>query len=73
MAWRVFLAAATALAVSAACASEQTPQLGAEKSFDGLVRVESARSTAAWIDPNLDLSGYTKLKLRGQLKVPSAH
>ncbi|MDJ0848524.1 MAG: DUF3313 family protein [Myxococcota bacterium] len=62
---RASLSAALALTILAVpgCASDWTPQLGSEKSFDGLVRVENERASAAWIDPDLDLSGYRKVKL----------
>ncbi len=34
----------------------------AEVSFDGLHRVENSRSDAAWAVPDLDFSGYTKIR-----------
>jgi hypothetical protein len=48
----------------AACSS--TPpsiQTGpnAEVTFDGLVRVDNAAFGSAWVDPEIDLSGYTKI------------
>ncbi len=49
--------------VATGCASDWSPQLGSEESFDGLVRVENERASAAWLDPDLDLSGYRKVKL----------
>ena len=36
-------------------------QLGSETSFDGLVRVENARASLAWVDPHFDLSPYSKV------------
>ncbi len=62
---RPSLSAAVALNLLAVsgCESTWTPRLGSETSYDGLVRVENERASAAWIDPDLDLSGYRKVKL----------
>jgi hypothetical protein len=56
-----------ALVVLAGCESTSgfTPRLGSELSFDGLVKVENARASAAWIDPDFDISVYSKIKLQG--------
>jgi len=37
------------------------PQLGPGETFDGLREVSSARVGAAWIRPDLDLSGYKRI------------
>ena len=39
---------------------------GAEATFDGLYPVLNARADAAWAAPGMDLSGYTKIMLRGE-------
>lgn len=39
---------------------------GAEATFDGLYPVLNAKVDAAWAAPGLDLSGYTKILLRGE-------
>lgn len=52
------------LSATAACASkEPTLQEGpdAEVTFDGLVRVNNSVFKRAWADPDMDLSGYTKI------------
>jgi len=56
------MAIATAVLV-AGCASEPTIQSGpdAETSFDGLVRIDNARFLGAWVDPEIDLTQYTKI------------
>ncbi len=60
------LLAAIALGLASGCESAgREPRLGTELSFDGLVRVENARASAAWIDPDFDLSPYTKVRLEG--------
>jgi hypothetical protein len=52
-----------AVIVVAGCAGEPTVQTGpnAETTFDGLVRVDNARFEAAWVDPDVDLTQYTKI------------
>jgi hypothetical protein len=53
-------------ALSTACASTLPgPRLGSATTFDGLVEVVNARSSAAWMRPNFDLSGYKQVKLEG--------
>ena len=51
----------------AGCA--QTPSVqqgpGAETTFDGLVRIDNARFSNAWIDPDVDLSQYSKVMAGG--------
>jgi len=56
------MAIATAVLV-AGCASEPAIQSGpnAEMSFDGLVRIDHARFLGAWVDPDIDLTQYTKI------------
>lgn len=58
---KVIAIAAAALVVG--CASEPTVQSGpdAETTFDGLVRIDNSRFSAAWIDPEIDLTQYTKI------------
>jgi hypothetical protein len=54
----------TALVLSlVACASEPTIQTGpdAEVTFDGLVRIDNSAFSNAWIDPDVDLTQYTKI------------
>jgi len=57
------LLALAAVVVVAGCAGEPTMQTGpnAETTFDGLVRIDNARFAAAWIDPDIDLTQYTKI------------
>ena len=54
------LMAATLLA---ACAGEPAIQSGpdAERTFDGLVRIDNSRFQNAWIDPDVDLRQYNKI------------
>jgi hypothetical protein len=59
------LVALAAAALFAACASPGPPQLGAGESFDGLREVENSQASAAWLRPDFDLSGYTKVRLEG--------
>jgi hypothetical protein len=53
----------TAAVLLGACAGEPTIQTGpdAEKTFDGLVRIDNSRFANAWIDPDVDLRQYTKI------------
>jgi len=54
----------TALVLSlVACASEPTIQTGpdAEITFDGLVRIDNSAFSNAWIDPDVDLTQYTRI------------
>lgn len=46
-----------------ACASEPTIQTGpdAEVTFDGLVRIDNSTFSNAWIDPDVDLTQYTRI------------
>jgi len=53
------------LAAGCAATGPRVPRLGSEKSFDGLLVVENARASAAWINPDFDLSIYSKVKLQG--------
>ena len=57
----LFAIAAAALVVG--CSSAPTVQTGpdAETTFDGLVRIDNARFRGAWIDPEVDLTQYTKI------------
>lgn len=50
--------------IVAGCATQEpTIQTGpnAETTFDGLVRIDNARFAAAWVDPEIDLTQYTKI------------
>ena len=49
------------------CVSDPVVQSGptAEVSFDGLHRVDNARMKDAWVKPDLNLSGYDKIRLLG--------
>jgi hypothetical protein len=40
-------------------------EVGDEKSFDGLLKVTNTNASAAWVYPDFDLSGYSKVKLEG--------
>lgn len=53
--------------VLAGCAVEQSNyiELGTEETVDGLRRVENSRASAAWVRPDIDLSGYTRVRLQG--------
>jgi hypothetical protein len=55
--WRTTAAAAVLLG---ACAAP-VPRLTEERTFDGLVRVENTEFDGAWVRPDLDVTGYTKL------------
>jgi hypothetical protein len=59
---------AAILAFLAGCQSEPTVQSGpdAEVTYDGLYRVDNSVMKMAWVKPDLDLSGYTKLRLVGE-------
>ena len=52
-----------AAALVSACAGEPTIQTGpdAEKTFDGLVRIDNSRFANAWIDPDIDLRQYNQI------------
>jgi len=60
---RIFLLSALLVG----CASEPTIQTGpdAEVTYDGLTRVDNTVMDAAWKLADVDLSGYTKVKLLG--------
>jgi hypothetical protein len=51
----------------AGCAQTPSVQQGpdAEVTFDGLVRIDHARFSNAWIDPDVDLSQYSKIMAGG--------
>lgn len=48
-----------------ACASKPTLQtgVGAETSYDGLVRIDNSNFKDAWMDPDTDISQYSKIML----------
>ena len=58
---KILAIAVAALVVG--CAAEPSIQTGpdAEMTFDGLVRIDNSRFSAAWIDPDIDLTQYSKL------------
>ena len=56
----VLVSAVFLAACSSAPPSIQTGP-NAEVTFDGLVRVDNAAFGSAWVDPEIDLSGYTKI------------
>jgi len=58
---KIIAIAAAALVVG--CAAQPKIQTGpdAETTFDGLVRIDNARFAAAWVDPEIDLTQYTKI------------
>ncbi len=50
--------------IVAGCASQEPAiQTGpeAETTFDGLVRIDNSRFAGAWVDPEVDLTQYTKI------------
>jgi hypothetical protein len=59
---------AVLLVLLAGCQSEPTVQSGpdAEVSYDGLYRVDNSVMKMAWVKPDMDLSGYSKLRLVGE-------
>ncbi len=59
------LLAALAVGCATAPPSIDTSE-GAEATFDGLYPVLNSRADAAWALPGMDLSGYTKIMLRGE-------
>lgn len=52
-----------ALAFVVGCSPQPTIQTGpdAETTFDGLVRIDNARFSNAWVDPDVDLTAYNKI------------
>jgi len=40
-------------------------EVGEEKSFDGLVEVTNSKASKAWVRPDFDLSGYSRVRLEG--------
>jgi hypothetical protein len=58
---KVIAIAAAALVVG--CSGQPTVQTGpdAETTFDGLVRIDNSRFANAWIDPDIDLTQYSKI------------
>lgn len=63
---RILLAVGTVFVLVACEATAPSIQAGpdAEKSFDGLNRVENSRADIAWALEDFDLSGYSKLLLQ---------
>lgn len=56
------LSAGLAMLAVAGCASAPVqPELGPGESYDGLREVSNARVSNAWVRPDLDLSGYSKI------------
>ena len=63
-----YLISIVSIVLLAGCTStEPTVQTGpdAEVSFDGLHRVDHASMKLVWVKPDLDLSGYNKIRLVG--------
>ena len=62
------IGSAAILAFLAGCQSEPTVQTGpnAEITYDGLHRVDKSILKMAWVKPDLNLSGYNKLRLVGE-------
>lgn len=54
-----------AVTLIAGCAAEPSIQQGpdAERTFDGLVRIDNSAFRDAWIDPDIDLTVYDKIIL----------
>ena len=54
---------ASAVFLAACSSAPPSIQSGpdAETTFDGLVRVDNAAFQRAWVDPEIDLSGYTRI------------
>jgi len=52
-----------AVVFAVGCTAQPSIQSGpnAEVTFDGLVRIDNARFAAAWVDPDVDLTQYTKI------------
>jgi hypothetical protein len=61
----LFAAAACLLGAVGCGATGFTPRLGTETSHDGLVKVENARVSAAWLRPDFDLASYHRVKFQG--------
>lgn len=51
------------------CASsgvgERKLEVSDQKSFDGLLEVTNSRASKAWVRPDFDLSGYSRVRLEG--------
>lgn len=58
-----FIAIAATVIVAGCASQEPAVQTGptAETTFDGLVRIDNSRFAGAWIDPEIDLTQYTKI------------
>ncbi len=58
-----FIAIAATVIVAGCASQEPAVQTGpnAETTFDGLVRIDHSRFAAAWIDPDIDLTQYSKI------------
>lgn len=57
------VAIAAAVLITGCASQEPAVQTGpnAETTFDGLVRIDHSRFAAAWIDPDIDLTQYSKI------------
>lgn len=57
------VAIAAAVLITGCASQEPAVQTGpnAETTFDGLVRIDNSRFAGAWIDPEIDLTQYTKI------------
>jgi hypothetical protein len=65
--YSIIIATAAALALTGCATKESTIQTGpdAEVTFDGLNRVDNAKFTDAWADPDIDFSRYSKFMAGG--------
>lgn len=62
----MFLVAQLALSGCASSGSGgRKLEVGEETSFDGLREVTNSKASKAWVRPDFDLSGYTRVKLEG--------
>jgi hypothetical protein len=61
----VLVAQLTLLGCASTGGGERKLEVGTEKSFDGLVEVTNSRASKAWVRPDFDLSGYTRVRLEG--------
>jgi len=69
--WWVVIFLVAASAALAGCASNGSTrnrgeiEIGDGKSFDGLLEVANSSASAAWVRPDFDLSGYSRVRLEG--------
>ena len=69
--WWVVIFLVAAPAALAGCASDGSArnrgaiEIGDGESFDGLLEVANPSASAAWVRPDFDLSGYSRVRLEG--------